>query len=561
MVAWAVLLIVPVGADPFHRTVGGGDARHWLWVGWRLAELVKDGHLPTHIPDVLWPHGMDLLVADGALPSAVGLAWNLVAPPTLAFNLAVLTALVANAAAARYLASMFTSRRAVSVVCGLAFAAAPALSLRLEGHYNLLFAFPAPLLIALAIRVVRGETAVPPLSLGLLLAITYVSSGYYFFFGATAFAVAVLVARGSWSARLATLTRLGTAALITLVVLSPFLVPKLLLERRERAAGATPNSATADYFSADVASVFVQPDGQLLDVEPLQGPFVGNLLEGTTTPGVLPLLGVAAVVVLRSNVRRSLLAAACALWLLSLGSTAHVWGKSPLEGVTWLPMGFLLELPGMAGVRAPNRASFTLAAVAVACMAMSLAWLMERLQPAGRAVTLIVCLAVLVAGVRIPIGWSQDETGPQVVDALEAIRESSRSTDAFVHLPNDCLRTALQIDLQIVHRRPVVGCQGFDASIPWKTGLKNYFASTGWAAMRCGPAIIGFRPVTLPRDFDPAPSADAVERMRRELDVRYVIFDRASECPGRAEEILGVLSASARQLGDDGRLIVFDLEG
>ena len=563
-VAWSVLLIVPVGADLRDRAVGGGDARHWLWQGWRLAELVKGGDLPTRIPDVLWPYGMNLLVADGALPSAVGLMWNLVFPPTLAFNLAVISALVANAVAARYLASLFTTRRVVTILCGLAFAAAPALSLRLEGHYNLLFAFPAPLLVALAVRVVRGETAVPPLALGLLLALAYVSSGYYFFFGATTVGIAVVVADGSWRARGASVLRLATAALIAVVVLLPFLVPKLVLERKERAAGARAISSGAESFSADVASVFVPPPGQLVEIESVvetHGELGPNALELTTTPGILPLLGIAGVIVLRSNVRRSLLAAALWLWMLSLGPTAHVFGRSPLAGASWLPMAVLLELPGMAGVRAPNRASFTFAAVAVACMAMALGWLMERLRPGARAFVVVVCLAVLIAGVRVPIGWSEDQSGPEVIAALERIRQTSSPTDAFLHLPNDCLPHALQIDLQIVHRRPVVGCHGFDAATPWKTGLPSYFESMGWATMRCNPGAIGSRPVALPSDFDATPTPRGLDALERELDVRYVIFDRAHECPGRAEAILAVLAASARTLGDDGRLVVFDLAG
>ena len=562
-VGWALLLIWPVSAHLATRTVGSGDARHWLWVGWRIARLVGDGKVPTRIPDILWPYGANLLVADGALPSAVAGFWNLLVSPVLAFNLAVVSALVMNGLAARYLASIFTQRRVVMILAGLAFAGAPALTIRLEGHYNLLFAFPAPLLLALALRVARGEMRVPPIRMGLLLALAYVSSGYYFFFGAITVAVVLVLGSSPWKDRGRDVLRFALAGLVALVVLAPFLVPKFQLERRERAAGARTLSSGAESFSADVLSAVVPPFGGRLSISALDDLHVrlgGNTLELTSFPGVLGLAGIAGAAVLATRVRRPLLGAAFALWLLSLGPTPHILGEAPLEKVAWLPMAGLLQLPGMAGVRAPNRASFTLAAVAAACFALTLAWGFERLRPAGRVAVVVAAATLLVAGARTPVGWSQEQLGAPVERALEKINRTAAEDDAFIHLPTDCLGNAFEITLQIEHRRPVVGCQGFDAAIPWETGLPAYFDSLAWANLRCSPPTIGSRAVDLPAGFDGKPSPDAVQALPQELPVRFVIFNRVNECPERGQEVLAALQQGANQIADDGQYIVFDLE-
>lgn len=559
---WALVLVRPVNGRLTTHMAGSGDAQHWKWLGWRLAERIRAGQNPTRIPDILWPYGSNLLSADGALPAAVVGAWNLVAPAVLAFNLAVLTALVANALAASHLASLFTSRRTLRMLCGLAFASAPAVAIRLEGHYNLLFAFPAPLLVAVAVRAAREEASVKPFRLGLLLAVAYLSSGYYLFFGAVAVAVIVLAGGASWRWRAEAAMRLGAAAAVAVVLLVPFLVPKLQLERRERAAGAVTLNSGAQSFSGDLLAAFLPPRGQTIAVpalDNLHSKLGDNTLEETAFPGALPLLGVAALVPLATRLRRPLLAAAFILWLLSLGPTPNLLGKAPLDKVEWLPMAALLGLPGMAAVRAPNRASFTLAAVAVACLALVLGWTFERLRPKGRAALIVVCVAVLFAGVR-PIGHEQEVHGPQVLDSLHRIRHEAQRGDAVLHLPTDCLGNAFEIVLQIEHHLPVIGCQGFDAAVPWKTGLPRYFASKAWAALRCNPGAIGSRPVELPPGFDATPTADAVRQLPDELGARFVVFNRVNECPERGEAVLQALSQAAGILGDDGALVVFDLK-
>ena len=54
------------------RFAGEADAKHYGWVGWRIGQLIHSGHiLSFHVPDVLWPFGLDLRLLDGVGPSLV----------------------------------------------------------------------------------------------------------------------------------------------------------------------------------------------------------------------------------------------------------------------------------------------------------------------------------------------------------------------------------------------------------------------------------------------------------------------------------------------------------
>ena len=154
----AFVILLPATADPLNRIAGTGDAWNMVWIHWRLAELFKSGNLlPWHIPDAVFPFGLDLRVSDGNLPVFIGTMWALVAPPVLAFNLSVATGVMLNILAARRLARVFITDTVPVIIISLAFATAPALALRTFGHYTLLFAFAGPLLVAEGIEIIRRD--------------------------------------------------------------------------------------------------------------------------------------------------------------------------------------------------------------------------------------------------------------------------------------------------------------------------------------------------------------------------------------------------------------------
>jgi len=189
------LILLPASADPLSTLAGSGDPWSMVWLHWRLADMIKSGNLlPWHIPDAIFPFGLDLRVSDSHLPVAIGTTWALVVPPLLAYNLALATGVVLNMLAARRLARLFITDRIPVIVVSLAFATAPALALRTFGHFTLAIAFTAPLLIAEGVEIARGDRGVNPLRIAGLLFLAYLSGIYWLVTGGLALGLIVLFA-------------------------------------------------------------------------------------------------------------------------------------------------------------------------------------------------------------------------------------------------------------------------------------------------------------------------------------------------------------------------------
>lgn len=563
----ALLLITPV---TFHLTgeiVGEGDAEAWLWICWRAGRLISAGQLlPAHIPDAIWPYGSNLLAGDGYLPTLVGGWWNVLLPPILAFNAAVITALLLNLWSARHLALQLTSSRAVAAVCAVAFASAPALSIRLDGHYNLLFAFPAALLVADAVSAVRDHR-VRWLRLALLLFVAYLSSIYYLLFGGIAFAVIVLASHLSARMKVRAAGRMAAAALVCAVLMTPFLAARLSLDRAE-AAAARPVTSGAEatvMYSADATSLISVPDQSVVPA-----PGFGairddpNPLEATSFPGLLLLLGGGAIIALRHRMRRALVSASAVLYVLSLGPALHLDGWSPRapDGtpLVYLPFQLLLEVPGLEALRAPNRATFVLVALLTAGLAVGLGRVWPQLGRSGRRLCVTVCALLLVVNV-MPKAAADLGVTPATETALKTIAADPDGADAVVVAPADCtVRNTAAAKLQILHLHPMVGCQADAAAIPFASGIPLYLSSAGLASLRCDPGHVG--PVATGFATRPSFDAAAVTELHRDLGVRYLIVDRtavSASCPGLAADI-GALEPGVHVLGRDGSWVIIDLQ-
>lgn len=558
----ATALLWRVVGDLGSVGVGAGDARYWYWAGWRLAEQVRDGDLlPLTTDAVVWPNGYDFRIADGLLPAVVGGFWNLITgSPTLAYNLATATALVTTCLAGVRLAKTVGASPAVAAVVGCAITTAPAFAIRLEGHYNLLFAFPAILLVDVGLRHVSGQTRVFPIArTAVLLALAYTSSGYYLFAGGLALAIVLLFGRLGRVGTTEAAVRLAIAGAVAAVILSPLLVPKMRLERAERDAGAVPITTTAASFSSDATAIFVPPAGSLVeppDVQERNERIGFNLVERTAFPGWLGLLGVAGVLFVRSPYKRPLLAASAVLWVLSLGPTLRFKGRylgSPNE---YLPMTAFLKLPGFSGVRAPNRMSFLIAVLAGAAAAVFLEALRRWSGRRFAAIAVALGIALVAASLRVPVATAREPSGA-IVTALEQVR-ADPSDGAVLHLPEDCLNSIPEVELQVIHQRNLVGCQGFESAIPWYTELGNYTSSASWAALRCFPEHLGPAPSPFPPDL-PA-TDDAVRALTAELGVAFVIFDQWEKCD-RAAEIREALLRTAEVVGGDDHFLVLKVGG
>ncbi|MDQ3984972.1 MAG: hypothetical protein M3280_00505 [Actinomycetota bacterium] len=576
LLEWAILAAVAVGLMwpvPLHPStsfVGFEDAHYYLWLEWRVGELIQSGDiLSMHIPDVVVPFGVDIRLLDGQLPTLFGGLLNLVAGPLLAYNLGLLSATALNLWAGRRLGKLFSDDRRVWVIVAVAFAAGPPIMLRSFVHFTMYFAFTAPLLVEEGVRVARGDFPVRWVRTGLLLFLAYLCSIYFLIFGGIAFALIVLVSSSDMSTLGRRAVAISGAGLVALVLMTPFLVPRLQLDRAEREAGADP-SLLDDTFraGADVFSIAAQPEGTLWDLpysERLRANFRrDNVHEATVFPGFILLLALGALILLRSPLRRSFLVASLALWILSLGTALKIDGviqvASRGDPVAWLPFTGLIHMPGLGSLRAANRASYTLVAVLAAALALTIGFLFARLT-SERQRWLVTAASglVLAFNLILPVPTADLDLTPETLAALEDVNRRAGDDDTVLLVPTDCIgETAADVKLQIIHQVPAVGCQSSPSALPWFSKLDLYARSEPLASLRCRKG----RLLRVETDFDRSVTFEPndLTQLRAALGVRFVVVDKllvARPSCGSVRPAVERLRA-LDVLGEDGRWLIVD---
>jgi hypothetical protein len=549
---------------------GWKDARYYTWATWKTGEMLSSGDLTLRVRDIVWPYGVDIRHIDGHLPTLIGGLWNLVATPELAQNLGLLTGVALSLWAGRRLGKVFSPHRTVWVLTAIAFATAPAIAARLEVHLTMTYAFPVALLVEEAVRMAWEDRPLRPIRLGLLLFVAFLCGIYFVVFGAIAFGLIVLLSSRPRAVPRTMLRGAGAAAL-ALVLLLPFLMARLDLDRAEREAGRNPELLASTFkSSADGLSIVSQPPSSTLDLpgmSMLRRHFLKNVHESTIFPGFLLLGGFAGMVFLRSRLRWSLLFTSLALWLLALGTSLTVDGQfvvaeqaaTTARPTVWLPYAAFLQVPGLASLRSPNRASFALAAVLTAAAALSLGWLFARFGRTWQRVAMSAAAGgLLLTNLLIPIHTEEIVTSPALGDAFRAVAQRARPGESMVEVPADCAGQTHSVTFQILHGTPLVGCQTSSAAVPWSS-LELYRRSAALAALRCDPMRIGahlMTPFTRDERFD----ATDVASLRAQMGVRFYLVDkRALEEPTceRVSERLPVLE-SYELVGEDSEWIVVD---
>ena len=532
---------------------GWKDARYYAWVNWRIGEMLASGDIGLRIRDIVWPYGVDVRLLDGLLPTLIGGLWNLVAAPPLAHNLGLLTGIGLNLWAGRRLGRAFSRHRAVWAITAVAFTTAPAIAARLEVHFTMLFAFPVALLIEEAVVVGRGDRPIRPLRLGVLVVTTYLCGIYLLVFGSLAFATILLLATpGRALPRL--LLRGGAGVVLAIALLSPFLVARLELDRAERAAGRNPVLLDHAFIAeADGLSVVAQPSSSTLrlpGMARLTERFRANIPEATIFPGSILLLGIGGLLFLRSPLRWPLLFTSAAIWILALGPSLKIDGRYVLEGsdgqpFAWLPYTALFEVPGLASLRSPNRASFALAAVLAAAAASSLGWLFGRFDRAWQHAAMIAASgALLVPNLLVPIHRETIVSSASMREALITVSARVRPGESMIEVPADCGGQTHSVMLQILHRTPLVGCQTTYAAIPWASDIELYKTSAALAALRCRIHTIGRVRTSIATERF---GADDLRSLREEFGARFfLIFGtklRGARCD-HVREAVAVLERS-----------------
>jgi hypothetical protein len=568
----------PVTAHPGDQLAGSIDAPYHAWLGWRLAELWGHGHLFTWvIPDAVAPIGLDLRLIDGLLPGGVTAFFDLVTRGNLflSYNLALATGIGLDLWAGRRLARVLSSRRWVWFLCGVVFATAPALAGSAQAHIAFVYAFTLPLLVREAILIARGEVEVRVGRLVALLVVAYLCSAYHLVFGLITFVLVVaLWPRSAVWAKVA-LLRLGAVLLATLVLLSPFIAARISYERDERAAGSPDVTRVTESlaFSADALGAITPPDSLWIDT-PMPRADLGVQLYAPLRPafvGYALLAGLVLLAFAKRPARRPLLLTALVLWVLSLGPALHVAGSvvggASTDGSWFMPYRWLQALPGLGALRAPTRASYALAAVLTAALAVGLDALLDRIAAPDRSLAghgrrragegLVVAVAVVCVALTLtaPMPTSDLALSPNQRRLLEGIGGSVQGDvgrEGVLIVPWNCrLDDPRVLALQSIHREPNVGCNPPPTATRWFSGIDAWATSRELAALRCDPSHIDRRPLpfTGGEAFGPEASAkDAAVRLRDDLGVRYVVIDTTLvPAPGLEDVAPGSPCAGARK--------------
>lgn len=548
----------------------GDDARYYTWLGWRMGRLIAHGHLvPFHVGDVIRPFGLDLRLLDGYLPSYVSGLFNLVAGPVLAFNLTVVTGAILNLGVARSLARRLSTSRLVITIAAVAFVTAPPIALNVQlGLLPLFWAFTAPLLVADALDVASGARGVRPIRLALLLALAYLCSVYFLVFGGLAYALIVGIAAVR-RRELRYVVQAAAGALIAVVVLLPFIVPRIAFDRDESAHGIdTELLSDSNFFSADAVSVIAQPTRStfllprptFVEQSIVRLPDVRYAIEATIFPGLLLLAGFV-VYLLRPDRRRLPLGvAAAALFVFGLGPSlkfaGHFVWKHGGTPVSWLPYRLLLAIPGLGALRAPVRVEYVLVALLVAATAIALTRFVDA-APA-RAWTVGTAAVVLLAtNLLAPVPTTTFGTSSGSSQGLDEIARRAQPGDTVLSVPDDC--DPAFVSLQVFHHAPVIGCAGSFAANPWSK-LEADIALPSFTKLLCDGSTYGR--LTLPATRARTTPFDAhdVAALRRLLGARFVVIDHTKigpTCPAVAAAL--PILREHLLLGRDARYEVIDL--
>jgi hypothetical protein len=573
----ALLVIWPVTLHLTSRIVGTGDGEFYLWLGWRLGELIQSGSLPIRIPDAVYPTGYNVALGDGYAADLVIALWNLVAGPFLAINLTVLMALTLNFLGGRRLGRIVAPQsRVIWILTALAFGTAPQILLRAYGHYHLLFAFVAALVLAEAILYVRDELPLRLVRLGLLLALAFALSIYWF---ATSLAVLVVVSVCAGVARkqlLQVAGRIAGAVAIMLVLTAPLTIPRLAFDHREQAAAgdrslqAIDNENNSVRFAADALSIIAQPGASRITLPGagrLHRDFFPNRLEATIFPGLLLLASLFLFAFTRSRLRVPLLSAALVLWVLALGPTLLVDGSAVLthddgSPVRFMPEELLYAFPGTSALRAPSRLAFALPALGAVAFAVLAAAARARMTRTWQRVAATAGVLGLIATNLVVLPYTSRSLPAPLQSALETIRATSRAGDTVMEVPFDAAGQYIQtIRFQMVHRRPTLGFHAQHSALPWYSDFDRYKRSAALAEVRCFPPLIGYAPA--PYDRELRPTGHELADLRRQFRLRFLLVNdtllATPLCNDRRKDIEAILR-SARLMVRSGGWRVFEVQ-
>lgn len=554
---------------------GNGDGYNWRWQIWRMSQEFRRLHIfPTRFDDVIAPYGVDLRLNDGYLSMYIGGLWNLITGPTLAYNMTLATSVILNFFSARKLSLTVSSSQVVGIIAGITMATAPSITLRQMGHLNLCFSFVMCLAAIEGIKLI-GNSKVRVWQPTLVLILSFFSSFYFFVLSAIFYTSCVLIHLvknfGALKPSLSSsIVRLTSVALITGIIISPFIWTRLHHDNAERIAGAPASSARTDeymFYSADPRTFFLPPSDariqlpQTLEARKNTSP---NTVENTPFPGYVSLIAVALVIIFVRKWRWVIASLWSLFTILALGPSL-IWGADSqlnfffpnavvesknFQPVSWLPYADVTTIPGFSALRTPNRFAMILPVISVIALAALANEFFRRLRT-GRVISCCISIIVLliIPSFRNSNYWYDTSFSVQVERALKVIREDKSDSRVFVAGQN-CLQTIFMANLQVEHRHPIVGCQTFSAAVPWYSGLALYRNSSAIAAVQCDPTTFGLSPMNSITEI--GSPTEILKELKTVLDIGYIVFPKEFECADltRTREIIDILRTSPEVLAD-----------
>jgi hypothetical protein len=320
--------------------------------------------------------------------------------PVLAFNLVLLAALTLNGIAGHRLARTLGAAVVPAAVTGGLAVSLPFVAAQL-GVLQLVMVFPLLLLIDAVLRWAPDGGRRRAVEIGLWLAVTFLTCGYYGLFAAVVvFPSALVLMRRTWFSRARALDLAAAAGVFAILAL-PFLLPQARITSDYHRSAETIES-----LSADTADFLRLPEGSAGShlVPWVQDPLDGHALYPGT---VLVVLAIAGTVLAarraaadptatdRNRQTTFLLVGVMLAHLLSLGLNLDLGGWQPYQLVRRF-------VPGFESLRSPFRADVLtqLFAIALASYALDAAW--RRLRAPGRAERIPQGVALgLAAGVVV----------------------------------------------------------------------------------------------------------------------------------------------------------------
>jgi hypothetical protein len=211
-----------------------GDGQFSLW------NIAWVAHVLTTSPDrlfnanIFYPHYNTLAYSESnILNGIVGIpVWLATKNPFATHNTVVLLGFIASFLSAYALARFLTGHRGAALLCAIAFAFSPFTFARMA-HVQLLMTYGIPLALLAFHRLVDRLTPGRAAALGLAIIVQTLSCAYYGIFAALTVGLGVFyyaTTRRMWkNAHYWTMILL--AAGVTLIVLVPFFIPYLMLQR------------------------------------------------------------------------------------------------------------------------------------------------------------------------------------------------------------------------------------------------------------------------------------------------------------------------------------------